>query len=166
MTAMAMIPREGIALITPAAPPTTAVENSLAQAAPSAVYTRQAPHVTLSPLDALAVFAGGDAAGLLEQTRSLAQALSGMDRENVRTRLLSKLASAERTNLAIAQRVLSDALRKRDALGVDVAEKVVRGIHARLLGLLRELRLSSERELRPSVLVAVGHADSVQVGHQ
>lgn len=118
---------------------------------------------TLTPADSLGLFGGTDSPFIRDQAESLATALAGLDRNGVRLRLVGKLASVERQNLAFAQRMLSEALRRRDRAGVDLAEKVVRGIHARLLSLLREHRQSCEREQRPAVYVAVGQADRVTV---
>ncbi len=127
---------------------------------------RQYPKpVALAPLDTLALdrLVSGDADQAIQHARSLAEALTGIDRDGVRLRVLAKALAAERTLQALLEALLAERVRRADVQGVRTLNEALRGCVARLERLAIAHRLDSHSGSRPSV-VLINHAENVRVG--
>jgi hypothetical protein len=112
---------------------------------------------------ALERLVSGSAEDAIEHARSLAAALAGPDRDEVRLRLLSKSLAHERTLQCLLERVLSDRTARGDREGIRTANEALRGATDRLVRLLAAHRLESTAGQRPLVFVAPGNAVQVNV---
>jgi len=121
--------------------------------------------LSLAPLDTLALdrLVSGNADQAIEHARSLAEALTGIDRDGVRLRVLAKALAAERTLQALLEALLAERVRRADVQGVRTLNEALRGSVARLERLALAHRLESHAGSRPSV-VLINHADNVRVG--
>ena len=117
----------------------------------------------LSSLDRLGleVLVTGDISAVVELARGLAEALSGPDHDRVRLRTLARAIAIARTQQSLLEAMLMERLAKRDADGVELINKVLRGLVGRLVKLTEAHRLESSQQRR--VAVHVGHADHVSV---
>lgn len=122
-----------------------------------------APRLGLSSLDKLSLEAlvAGDVAGVAELARGLAEALAGPDQDQVRLRTLARAIAIARTQQSLLEAMLIERLAKRDAGGVELVDRVLRGLVGRLVKLTDAHRLESSQQRR--VAVHVGHADHVTV---
>lgn len=120
------------------------------------------PRLGLSWLDQLAVgaFTTGDTRELIEHARGLAESLAGPDRDGSRLRLLSRAVAEARVHEQVLIALLADRLAKRDP-GVDLVERVLRGVTKRLALLSEQHRVECSGGRR--TVVMVGHADNVDV---
>lgn len=121
------------------------------------------PRLALSALDKLALerLVTGDATVAIEHARGLADALAGPGHDEVRLRTLSRSIAVARTQQALLDALLLEQLAKRDVLGVELVDKVLRGVSCRLVKMLEAHRLESAQQRRVAVVVA--HADEVNV---
>jgi hypothetical protein len=118
----------------------------------------------LAPLDTLALerLVVGDAALAVEHARGLAEALSGLERDGVRLRMLAKALASERALQALLERILAERIARNDISGVRLVNEALRGCVGRIEKLAAAHRAESLSSHRP--VLVVGHADSVQVG--
>ena len=91
----------------------------------------------------------------------MAEALSGAGHDAVRLRTLSRSIALARTQQVMLDAVLMERLTQRDVVGVELVEKVLRGLSARLVKLVEAHRLESAQARHVAVVVA--HADQVNV---
>ena len=123
------------------------------------------PELAFAPVDrlALARLVSGDASAAVEHARSLAAALAGPDRDEVRLRVLAKTLASERTLYALLETVLTERVARGDARGVRTANEALRGSVVRLERLAIAHRLEATAGQRPNV-VLINNAQNVQVG--
>lgn len=124
---------------------------------------REPPRLALAALDKLALerLVTGDATVAIEHARGLAEALAGPGHDEVRLRTLSRAIALARTQQSLLDALLLERLAQRDVVGVELVEKVLRGVSCRLVKLLDAHRLESAQQRRVAVVVA--HADQVNV---
>jgi hypothetical protein len=133
------------------------------QPAPGPLSEPSAKRLALTGFDVLAAtaFAGGDTSDLVEHVRGLAEALCGPERDEVRLRTISRALATERAHQQLLETMLGNAVAKRDHEAVDLIERVLKSVTARVVALMQEHRIECGLGRR-NVLV-VGHADSVTV---
>lgn len=119
--------------------------------------------VALSWVDQLALeqLVAGDASGVIELAQGLAEALAGPSHDAVRLRTLSRAIAVARNQQALLEGMLMQRLAKRDVDGVELINKVLGGIVARLVKMTEAHRLEGDQQRR--VAVTVTHADQVNV---
>jgi hypothetical protein len=123
--------------------------------------------VALSSLDKLALDALADPRDLpaiVRWTEDSATALSGVDRNEARVRLISRLVASERSRLLILEALLDERLAARDAAAGTDVERIDRLLHSttrRLAVLLDQHRSACNAGHRTTVVV--GHANAVHV---
>lgn len=140
----------------------SSVENVLALQRPDD------PQVTpsrlgLSWLDRLSLerMVKGDATNVVEHVRSLAEALAGPEGNQVRLRTLARTIAVTRAEQGLLEAMIMERLAERDIQGVELVDKVLKGVAGRLVKLLEAHRLESSQQRRVSVVVT--HADQVNV---
>ena len=121
--------------------------------------------IGLAPLDqfALRMLVSDNPATAVEHARGLAEALVGPDRDGARLRVLARGIATCETQRALLEAMLMERLARRDGEGVELVERVLRNLSARVFKLIEAHRQESLVQQRP-VLVAVGHADAVNIG--
>jgi hypothetical protein len=120
------------------------------------------PKVELSSLDTLALerLMSSNPADVVAYAQSLAAALSGPDADGVRLRTLARSIAVARAQQALLEGMLMERLAKRDP-DVELIDKALRGVAARLVKFVEAHRQESATGRRPTVVV--GHADTVNV---
>ena len=77
--------------------------------------------------------------------------------------MVSRLVASTRAQVALLEALLAQRLARRDDQGVELLNKVLSGACKRLSLMLEEHRACTNANRRPSVIVAVGNAATVNV---